>query len=707
MAGLYTRFGDVRPLLTLGRRPLRRHEGGRRRAPRVRRRRRCRRCPTGWTRDYLIVLDGWDKDADKNTVAGQTVEPLPFHGMDDARYGELAFPDSRGAPASSSGEYLTRSGRAGGVPRTRSGRSRESGVRAGSDGLALARARRRGSARRLAARRPRRPGVFRDVTKDSGVRMRVALGPAALEAHRDDDRRLRDRRLRRRREARPLRHQLRPALGQSPNDARLRPALPQRRSGPLRGRHREGPACAPAASGMGAFWADLDGDGRLDLYLTNVGPNAVWWNRGDGTFEEGRDTGLEDPLFSVGAGVPRLRRRRARRRRRGQLPRHDARVGSRAAAVRAARARRTTRGSPRASTATSGGRKFADVTQAAGLAVPPAETKTLGVAVLDYDGDARPDLYFVNDRASNRLFRNRGDGTLRGDDRRDGRGSPRRPRRGRGWASAVGDPFGDGRDSALRDQLRRRGEQPLPQRRGRALRGRREDARARARSACPSSDGEPTSPTSTTTAGWISTPSAATSRPAIVRSLGHYRRGTKAAYVEAGDRAFDQTTVLLHNLGAGPVRRLDRRLGRPRPGLRMAARGTAVADIDGDGGLDLVDRGHRRPGARVRERAAGSRTGGSRSSRGRRRRRHASVLETRVARPRRGRTRGRARPTASRRPTPRDRSCPCTSGSGTAAAAEEVEIRWPVGTDASRSRRGRAGDLADLSRRRPGVTRRG
>ncbi len=53
--------------------------------------------------------------------------------------------------------------------------------------------------------------------------------------------------------------------------------------------------------GMGAFWADLDGDGKLDLYLTNVGPNTVYWNRGDGTFEEGKDTGLEDPLFSVGA----------------------------------------------------------------------------------------------------------------------------------------------------------------------------------------------------------------------------------------------------------------------------------------------------------------------------------------------------------------------------------------------------------------------
>ena len=58
-----------------------------------------------------MVLDGWDKDADKNTVAGQTVEPLPFHGMDDARYGELAFPDPE-SPGHGEfvREYLTREG---------------------------------------------------------------------------------------------------------------------------------------------------------------------------------------------------------------------------------------------------------------------------------------------------------------------------------------------------------------------------------------------------------------------------------------------------------------------------------------------------------------------------------------------------------------------------------------------------------------------
>ena len=31
---------------------------------------------------------------------------------------------------------------------------------------------------------------------------------------------------------------------------------------------------------------DFDGDGRLDLYVTNWGPNLLFRNKGDGTFEE-------------------------------------------------------------------------------------------------------------------------------------------------------------------------------------------------------------------------------------------------------------------------------------------------------------------------------------------------------------------------------------------------------------------------------------
>jgi hypothetical protein len=108
MAGRYTRFGDVRELLTAADDRYVVMKGGDAvrlefdagALPPV---------PPGWTRDWLVVLDGWDKDADKNTVAGQTVEPLPFHGMDDSRYGELVFPDSE-AHRAFVREWLTREG---------------------------------------------------------------------------------------------------------------------------------------------------------------------------------------------------------------------------------------------------------------------------------------------------------------------------------------------------------------------------------------------------------------------------------------------------------------------------------------------------------------------------------------------------------------------------------------------------------------------
>ena len=74
--------------------------------------------------------------------------------------------------------------------------------------------------------------------------------------------------------------------------------------------------------------------------------------------------------------------------------------------------------------------------------MPPARDEdALGVAVLDYDGDGRPDLYFVNDRVSNRLFRNRGDGRFEETTAETGAGVlGDRPRAGMGVA--VGDPFG-------------------------------------------------------------------------------------------------------------------------------------------------------------------------------------------------------------------------------------------------------------------------
>lgn len=49
---------------------------------------------SGWKRDFIFYNDGWLKDGDLNTAHGQTVRPLPFHGMDSYPYGpDKSYPD--------------------------------------------------------------------------------------------------------------------------------------------------------------------------------------------------------------------------------------------------------------------------------------------------------------------------------------------------------------------------------------------------------------------------------------------------------------------------------------------------------------------------------------------------------------------------------------------------------------------------------------
>ncbi|MEA2694842.1 MAG: hypothetical protein QOJ16_4229, partial [Acidobacteriota bacterium] len=78
--GFYTRYGDVRPLLTAADDRLLLMGSG----DEVRilfEARALPPLPPGWRRDFLLLVDGWAKDADPNTAFGQSVEPLPFHAM--------------------------------------------------------------------------------------------------------------------------------------------------------------------------------------------------------------------------------------------------------------------------------------------------------------------------------------------------------------------------------------------------------------------------------------------------------------------------------------------------------------------------------------------------------------------------------------------------------------------------------------------------
>jgi Tfp pilus assembly protein PilF len=93
MEGDYTRFGDVRPLLTKSDDMFVVFGKGEEielvfdpsTLPAL---------PAGWTRDYVLRFDGWCKGQELYTAHGWTVEPLPFHAMSNYPYrADERYPD--------------------------------------------------------------------------------------------------------------------------------------------------------------------------------------------------------------------------------------------------------------------------------------------------------------------------------------------------------------------------------------------------------------------------------------------------------------------------------------------------------------------------------------------------------------------------------------------------------------------------------------
>ena len=64
--------------------------------------------PAGWKRDFLLLVDGWAKDADANTAFSQSVLPLPFHGMSSYPYPPREYFPDDAIHAQYQREFLTR-----------------------------------------------------------------------------------------------------------------------------------------------------------------------------------------------------------------------------------------------------------------------------------------------------------------------------------------------------------------------------------------------------------------------------------------------------------------------------------------------------------------------------------------------------------------------------------------------------------------------
>jgi hypothetical protein len=167
--------------------------------------------------------------------------------------------------------------------------------------------------------------------------------------------------------------------------------------------------------GMGVAAGDADGDGRTDLYVTNVGPNVLLANRGDGTFADATAAaGVGDPSWSTSAAFLDHDRD-------GDLDLYVANY------VRWSVADEITcytkphpedYCSPNSYDAPApdtlyrnrGDGTFEDVSFAAGLRA--AFGNGLGVVCSDFDGDGWPDVFVANDGMLNQLWHNRRDGTF-------------------------------------------------------------------------------------------------------------------------------------------------------------------------------------------------------------------------------------------------------------------------------------------------------
>jgi enediyne biosynthesis protein E4 len=167
--------------------------------------------------------------------------------------------------------------------------------------------------------------------------------------------------------------------------------------------------------GMGAAVGDFDNDGYDDLFVTAYGQNRLFHNNGNGTFTDVTPkaglSGIQE--FSTGAAWVDYDKD-------GRLdlvvanyvqwtPETDL-YCTLDGKSKSYCTPESYKGSSVRLWHNRGDGTFEDVTRKAGLGDPTS--KTLGIAMLDYDGDGWPDLLLSNDTQPNKLYRNNGNGTF-------------------------------------------------------------------------------------------------------------------------------------------------------------------------------------------------------------------------------------------------------------------------------------------------------
>ena len=166
--------------------------------------------------------------------------------------------------------------------------------------------------------------------------------------------------------------------------------------------------------GIGVAVADYDNDGNDDIYITCVGPNHLFRNLGGGKFADvTARAGVGDPGFSTSAVWFDYDND-------GKLDLFVANYvdwsmeKDQFCSLDGKNKSYCTPQSYQGQSSTlyhnKGNGSFENVTQRAGLNDPTS--KSLGVALLDYNGDGWLDLFVANDTEPNKLYKNNGNGTF-------------------------------------------------------------------------------------------------------------------------------------------------------------------------------------------------------------------------------------------------------------------------------------------------------